>query len=115
MKQFADVAAEFVPAVERVFGERPRVLDGSRAVLLGELEDSSLLKLQLEAGERELWLIERRGALEHRVGYVAVRGSIENALREARLLAEHVGKSASADERTRVPGSDPVPGRRGRT
>ena len=29
MKRFADTAADFVPAVERVFGERPRVLDGS--------------------------------------------------------------------------------------
>ena len=78
MKHFSDTAAEFVPAVERVFGVPPRVLDGSRAVLLGEL------KLQLEAGEHELWLIERRGALEHRIGYVPVRGSIERALREAK-------------------------------
>ena len=53
-------------------------LDGSRAVLLGEI------KLQLEAGERELWLIERRGALEHRLGYVPVRGSIEDAVRKAK-------------------------------
>jgi hypothetical protein len=81
MKVFSDTAAEFVLAVERVFGERPRVLDGSRAVLLGEL------KLQLEAGERELWLIERRGALEHRLGYVAVRGSIEEALLAARDMS----------------------------
>ena len=51
--RFEDPAAEFVPAVERVFGTRPRVLDGSRAVLVGDV------KLQLEAGERELWLIER--------------------------------------------------------
>jgi hypothetical protein len=78
MKVFTDTAAEFVPAVERIFGERPRVLDGSRAVLLGDL------KLQLEAGERELWLIECRGALEHRIGYVHVRSSIEHALREAK-------------------------------
>jgi hypothetical protein len=78
VRVFTDTAAEFVPAVERVFGERPRVLDGSRAVLLGAL------KLQLEAGERELWLIECRGALEHRIGYVRVRGSIEDALREAK-------------------------------
>jgi hypothetical protein len=78
MKVFADTAADFVPAVERIFGERPRVLDGSRAVLLGQL------KLQLEAGERELWLIERRGVLEHRIGYVHVRGSIEDALRTAK-------------------------------
>jgi hypothetical protein len=75
---FADTAAEFVLAGERVFGERPRVLDGSRAVLLGDL------KLQLEAGERELWLIERRGPLEHRLGYVEVGDSIEAALREAK-------------------------------
>ena len=81
MKLFSDTAAEFVPAVERVFGERPRVLDGSRAVLLGDL------KLQLEAGERELWLIERRGALERRLGYVPVRGSIEEALRKAKQVA----------------------------
>jgi hypothetical protein len=75
---FADTAADFVLAVERVFGERPRILDGSRAVLLADL------KLQLEAGERELWLIERRGPLEHRLGYVAVNGSIEHALVEAK-------------------------------
>ena len=81
MKLFSDTAAEFVPAVERVFGERPRVLDGSRAVLVGDL------KLQLEAGERELWLIERRGALERRLGYVQVRGSIEDALQKAKEVA----------------------------
>ncbi len=63
--RFEDPAAEFVPAVERVFGTHPRVLDGSRAVLVGDL------KLQLEAGERELWLIERHGVLEHRVAMVA--------------------------------------------
>jgi hypothetical protein len=57
MRQFVDPAAEFVPTVERVFGVRPRILDGSRAVLLGDL------KLQLEAGERELWLIRMRGVL----------------------------------------------------
>jgi hypothetical protein len=78
MKRFTDRGAEFVPAVERVFGERPRVLDGSRAVQLGEI------KLQLEAGERELWLIERRGPLEHRLGFVPVRGSIEDAVRTAK-------------------------------
>jgi len=78
VKRFADSAADFVPAVERVFGEWPRVLDGSRAVLIGDL------KLQLEAGERELWLIERSGPLENRLGYVPVRGSIEDALRVAK-------------------------------
>ena len=115
MKVFADVAADFVPAVERVFGERPRVLDGSRAVLLGYPTASgsraaeplsagrSVLKLQLEAGERELWLIERHGALEHRVGYVPVRGSIEAALHAARRLAvEQAGETATEPERTRA-------------
>jgi hypothetical protein len=99
MKVFTDTAADFVPAVERIFGERPRVLDGSRAVLLGDHSASgsraaeppstgrSLLKLQLEAGERELWLIECRGALEHRIGYVHVRASIEEALLAARDMA----------------------------
>jgi hypothetical protein len=76
--RFEDPAAEFVPVVERVFGMRPRVLDGSRAVLIGDV------KLQLEAGERELWLIETHGALEHRIGMVEVREDIERALQEAR-------------------------------
>ena len=78
MKVFADPAAEFVPAVERVFGVQPRVLDGSRAVLVGDL------KLSLEAGERELWLVEMHGPLEHRLAMVEVRGDIEAAVREAR-------------------------------
>jgi hypothetical protein len=80
MRTYADGAAEFVPAVERVFGVRPRVLDGSRAVLVGDV------KLALEAGERELWLIETTGPLENRLGMVEVRGDIEAALREAREL-----------------------------
>ena len=75
---FEDPAAEFVLAVERIFGEHPRILDGSRAVLVGEV------KLQLEAGERELWLIETHGPLEHRLGMVAVRDDVEQALREAK-------------------------------
>jgi len=79
VRRFDDTAAEFVPAVERVFGERPRVLDGSRAVLVGDG-----LKLQLEAGERELWLIERHGVLEHRLAMVEVEGSIEAAVRAAK-------------------------------
>src|SRR6476619_4819917 len=41
--RFEDPAADFIPAVQRVFGTEPRVLDGSRAVLVGEV------KLQLEA------------------------------------------------------------------
>jgi hypothetical protein len=76
--RFEDPAADFVPAVERVFGVHPRVLDGSRAVLVGDV------KLQLEAGERELWLIETNGSLEHRVAMVEVDLDIEEALREAK-------------------------------
>jgi hypothetical protein len=76
--RFEDPAADFIPAVERVFGAEPRILDGSRAVLLGDV------KLQLEAGERELWLIETNGPLEHRLGMVEVREDIEAALREAK-------------------------------
>ena len=76
--RFEDPAADFIPAVERVFGFEPRVLDGSRAVLVGGL------KLQLEAGERELWLIETNGPLEHRLGMVEVDLDIEDAVREAK-------------------------------
>jgi len=76
--RFEDPAADFIPAVERVFGAQPRVLDGSRAALIGDV------KLQLEAGERELWLIETHGALEHRVAMVEVTEDIEAALREAK-------------------------------
>jgi hypothetical protein len=42
------------------------------------------VKLQLEAGERELWLIETNGVLEHRLGMVEVHDDIESALREAK-------------------------------
>ena len=76
--RFEDPAAEFVPTVARVFGVEPRVLDGSRAVLVGDV------KLQLEAGERELWVIETSGVLEHRVAMVEVRQDIEEAVREAK-------------------------------
>ena len=58
--------------------EAAAVLDGSRAVLVDDL------KLQLEAGERELWLIEMHGLLEHRLAMVQVREDVENALREAK-------------------------------
>jgi hypothetical protein len=80
--RFEDPAADFVPAVERVFGVPPRVLDGSRAVLVGDL------KLQLEAGERELWLIETKGPLEHRLAMVEVDLDIEEAVREAKARLE---------------------------
>jgi hypothetical protein len=76
--RFEDPAADFIPAVQKVFGAEPRVLDGSRAVLIGDV------KLQLEAGERELWLIETAGPLEHRIGMVEVELDIEAALREAK-------------------------------
>jgi hypothetical protein len=77
VKRFADPAAEFVVASRSIFGD-VRVLDGARAVLAGDV------KLALEAGERELWLIEMRGPLEHRLGMVEVNGDIECALREAK-------------------------------
>jgi hypothetical protein len=76
--RFEDPAAEFVPAVRRVFGAEPRVLDGSRAVLVGDV------KLQLEAGERELWLIETHGALEHRLAMIEVEDDIEHTLHAAK-------------------------------
>jgi hypothetical protein len=82
VKRIVDVAADFVVAAERIFEAEPRVLDGSRAVLIGDL------KLSLEAGERELWLIRMHSlALEERLAMVEVHGSIEAALREAKELA----------------------------
>ena len=83
--RFEDPAADFIPAVERVFGTEPRVLDGSRAALVGDV------KLQLEAGERELWLIERHGVLEHRLAMVEVETDVEAALREAKAKLEDDG------------------------
>jgi hypothetical protein len=84
-KRFEDPAADFVPAVERVFGVTPRVLDGSRAVRIGNV------KLTLEAGERELWLVRvLPPALEDWVAMVEVGGDIEKALREAKELMPSV-------------------------
>ena len=81
--RFDDPAAEFIPAVQRVFGAEPRVLDGSRAALVGEL------KLQLEAGERELWLVRvLPPALEDWVAMVEVGDDIEYALREVKVLID---------------------------
>jgi len=83
MRTFADPAADFVPAVERVFGKAPRVLDGSRAVLLGDV------KLTLDAGERELWIVRMSGiGLEDWVAMVEVGGDIEHALREAKEVLD---------------------------
>ena len=85
MRRIDDPAAEFVPAVERVFGDAaadPRRL-ARRARRRPEL--------QLEAGERELWLIEMHGVLEHRLAMVEVRGDIEAALREAKAARDGNG------------------------
>jgi hypothetical protein len=81
MRTIVDPAADFIVACRREFGD-VRVLDGARAVLAGDV------KLALESGERELWLIEMRGPLEHRLGMVEVRGSIERALREAKEVLD---------------------------
>jgi hypothetical protein len=84
-KRFEDPAADFVLAVERVFGVTPRVLDGSRAVVIGNV------KLSLEAGERELWLVRvLPPALEDWVAMVEVEGDIEAALRAAKELLPSV-------------------------
>jgi hypothetical protein len=77
-KTIIDRAADFVLAVERVFGERPRLLDGSRAVQLGAI------RLSLEAGERELCVIRMHGALEEYLAVFEVRGDIEVPLLQAK-------------------------------
>jgi len=83
--RFEDPAADFVPAVERVFGKAPRVLNGSRAVQIGDV------KLSLEAGERELWLVRvLPPALEDWLAKVDVGDDIETALREAKELIARV-------------------------
>jgi hypothetical protein len=77
--RFEDPAADFIPAVQRVFGTEPRVLDGSRAVLVGDV------KLTLEAGEKELWLVRvLPPALEDWLTMVEVDGDIEAAVRAAK-------------------------------
>jgi len=78
-RTFVDPAADFVPACRRVFGD-VRVLDGSRAVLVGDV------KLSLENGERELWLVEMQGPLEHWRAAVELEDGLELALRKAREL-----------------------------
>jgi hypothetical protein len=83
--RFEDPAADFIPAVQRVFGTEPRVLDGSRAVLIGDV------KLSLEAGERELWLVRvLPPALEDWITMVEVEGDIEAAVRAAKEKLESV-------------------------
>jgi hypothetical protein len=83
MKQIVDQAADFVLAVERVFGVRPRLLDGSRAVLIDDV------KLSLEARERELCVIRMHGALEEWLAVFEVRGDIEVPLLKAKEFLEH--------------------------
>ena len=83
MRRIVDCAADFVPAAARVFGAEPRVLDGSRAVLVGDW------KLTLEAGERELWLVRvLPPALEDWRTMVEVNGDIEGALRQAKEIID---------------------------
>ena len=83
MRRIEDGAAEFVVAASRIFGAEPRVLDGSRAVRVGDL------KLTLEAGERELWLVRvLPPALEDWVAMVEVHDDIEDAVREAKELVD---------------------------
>jgi hypothetical protein len=96
MRRIVDPAAGFVPACMHVFGRNPEVVDGGRAVLLRDTGDEAV-KLSLEAGERELWVWRVRlvdGAPpplfayapthERRIAEIEIRGSIENALHEAK-------------------------------
>jgi hypothetical protein len=95
MRRIVDPATAFVPTAERVFGRPVEVVDDGRAVLVRDGDAG--VKLSLEAGERELWvsvvhLVE--GELppvfayapthERRIGEIAIDGSIEAALHEAR-------------------------------
>jgi hypothetical protein len=82
MRTIVDRAADFVLAVERVFGERPGLLDGSRAVQLGDV------RLSLVAGERELCLIRMHGALAEYLAVFEVRGDIEVPLLQAKELLD---------------------------
>ena len=83
MRTFSDPAADFVPTVERVFGAAPRVLDGSRAVQLGDVQ------LRLDRGERELWIVRMAGlGLEDWVAMVEVEGDIEQAVRKAKEVVD---------------------------
>jgi hypothetical protein len=79
MRTFVDPASGFVSAVERVFGVSPRVVDAGRAVLVGDV------KLRLDAGERELWIVRVLAVgLEDWVMAFEVRGDIERAVRAAK-------------------------------
>ena len=78
MKRIVDGAADFVGATARIFGTEPRVLDGSRAVQIGDV------RLSLEAGENELCLIRMHGALAEYLAVFEVRGDIEVPLLQAK-------------------------------
>ena len=83
MKVIRDPAADFVPACERIFARRVRVVDAGRAVQIDDV------KLRLDAGERELWVVRVHGlGLEDWVAGVEVRGDIERAVREAKELLD---------------------------
>ena len=95
MKRIVDPATAFVPTAERVFGRRVELVDGGRAVLLRDRDEA--VKLSLEAGERELWVSVIRlvdgdpppvfayaPTHEQRVREIAIDGSIEAALLEAK-------------------------------
>ena len=84
MRVIVDRAADFVLAVERVFGVRPRLLDGSRAVLIDDI------CLSLETGENELCLIRMHGALEEYLAVFEVRGDIEVPLLQAKEFLARV-------------------------
>ena len=83
MKTFVDPAAEFVPACRRVFGVRGRVLDGSRAVLVGRRQARA-------RGGGAGALADPRCAARSSTafGMVEVKGDIERALREAKELLD---------------------------
>ena len=81
-RTIVDRAADFVPACRRIFGDDVRILDGSRAILVGDV------KLSLENGERELWLVEMRGPLEHWRGMVELDDGLELALRKAKEVLD---------------------------
>ena len=83
MKTIHDPAADFVPACERIFGRPVRVVDAGRAVLIDDV------KLRLDAGERELWIVRMHGlGLEDWVAGVEVRRDIEGAVRRAKELLD---------------------------
>jgi hypothetical protein len=95
MRRIVDPATRFVPACATIFGRRPEIVDGGRAVLLRDGDEA--VKLSLEAGERELWvsvirlvdgapppLFAYSPAHERLIREIEITGSIEDALREAR-------------------------------